>query len=196
VEILATQVGRFVCLGSNAEYGAAPCPQSPDGPTFPNSAYGVTKLAATALVLAKAVSKDLPATVVRPFLVYGAGQSPRSFLAAALQAARAGREFPTSPGGQTRDFVFVEEVVTDLLEIARDAATLGRCVNSCSGQERSLRSVLELMQELYPTFHPVFGAVPYRPTELMRSCGVPYRLSAKAAGETALRRFLASGGTA
>lgn len=192
LDCLPWPTARFVHFGSNAEYGSASCPQSPDGPTTPNSAYGVSKLAATHLVLAKAAVEGLRATVIRPFLVYGHGQSARSFLAQALLAARAQAEFPTSPGGQTRDFVDVRKVVQDALIAANDAAVAGRVINSCSGVERTVRSVLEILRELYPRFSPRFGEVNYRPAELMRSVGKPYQQQAAAEATEALVSFLKS----
>lgn len=188
----AARPKRFVYIGSNAEYGSAPCPQRPDGPTWPNSAYGATKLGATAVVLARARSEDYPATVVRPFLVYGEGQSPRSILSAALAAAERGAEFPTTPGGQTRDFVPVAWVVEDLLRAAEDPALLGKIANSCTGHPRTIRQVLEKLGELFPEFRPQFGALPYRATELMESFGEPMTARSATATDEALARFLSS----
>jgi nucleoside-diphosphate-sugar epimerase len=181
---------RFVHIGSNAEYGSAPCPQYPEGPVKPNSAYGVSKLAASSLLLAKAHSEGLPVVVVRPFLIYGSGQSPRSFLAAAIEAARGGSEFPTTPGAQTRDMVYVKKVVSDIVDAAVDVSCLGRAVNSCTGQPITIREVLELLASICPGFRPKFGAVAYRSTELMESSGIPYRACSARAARDELRKFL------
>jgi nucleoside-diphosphate-sugar epimerase len=188
----AARPKRLVHIGSNAEYGAAPCPQRGDGPAWPNSAYGATKLGATAIVMARARSEDYPAVVVRPFLVYGEGQSPRSFLSAAIAAAERGAEFPTTPGGQTRDFIPVSWVVEDLLRAAEDRSLNGKVVNSCTGHPRRIREVLEKLTELFPGFRLRFGALPYRPTELMDSFGDPITPRSAAEAEQALLKFLAS----
>jgi nucleoside-diphosphate-sugar epimerase len=188
------RVGRFIQVGSGMEYGTAPCPQTPDGPAAPASAYGVAKLAASQLILARARSEDFPGLVARPFTVYGPGQPDASFLAAALAAARAGGNFPTTPGGQTRDFVPVEKVAAELLALCSlpaDAAH-GRVFNLCTGVELSLRRVLELLQEIYPAFSPALGAIPYRPTELMRSAGLPFIPWTPEQTESALRQFFAA----
>lgn len=190
VEEGSGRMKRLIHLGSNAEYGSAACPQDPAGPAHPNSAYGVSKLAATSMVVAKVGSEGLPATVVRPFLVYGAGQAAGSFLAQAIRVAREGGEFPTSPGGQTRDFVSVDAVVEDLIRVAMDRRLNGHVVNSCTGIERSVRSVLEMLREFAPAFTPRYGAIPYRETELMRSVGVPLRTWGEAGATEALRTFL------
>jgi UDP-glucose 4-epimerase len=173
-EEVAGTKSRLVHIGSNAEYGAAPCPQAPDGPACPNSAYGVSKLAATTMVCAKCSSEGLRAVVVRPFLVYGEGQPAECFLNLAVEAARKRSGFLTSPGGQTRDFVPVDWVVRDLLRAATDDSAVGQIVNSCTSHETTLHDVLAMLVKLAPGFQPAFGAVPYRATELMRSAGVPY----------------------
>jgi UDP-glucose 4-epimerase len=174
IEEVAGTTSRLVQIGSSTEYGDAPCPQAPGGPACPNSAYGASKLAATAIVRAKCSSEGLRAVVVRPFLIYGEGQTAKCFLGLAIEAARKRSEFPTSPGGQTRDFVPVDWVVRDLLRAATDDSAVGRVVNSCTGHETTLRDVLAMVTKLAPGFQPAFGAVPYRATELMRSAGVPY----------------------
>jgi dTDP-6-deoxy-L-talose 4-dehydrogenase [NAD(P)+] len=165
-------VGRFIHLGSNAEYGNAPCPQSAATKEQPNTAYGVAKLAATDMVVAKAFSESFPACVVRPFLVYGSGQGAFSFLSHAINGARARREFPTTPGEQTRDFVSAEKVAYDVLSLAAAPTfTTGAVYNSCTGVETRLRDVLCHLQARHPGFSPRFGALPYRRGELMRSVG-------------------------
>jgi nucleoside-diphosphate-sugar epimerase len=214
VEAFQGRVGRFIQVGSGMEYGVAPAPQSPDGPAAPASAYGVSKLAASQLVLAKARSENFPALVARPFSVYGLGQPQKSFLDAALTAARKGQGFPTTLGEQTRDFVPVEKVAAELIELCalqdgtyRESETPtsslvgapqvlsgvalhGRIFNLCTGIELSLRRVLEIVQEQFPAFTPDFDAIPYRDTELMRSSGHPFRPWTKEETESALRRFL------
>ena len=165
---------RFIHIGSNAEYGSVACPQSMDGPTRPNSAYGASKLAASSLVMAKVSSEGLKATVVRPFLVYGPGQSDKSFLASALRAAKGGGDFPTTLGLQTRDFTPVDLVVDDILRAASSPDSVGKIVNSCTGHPIMIRNALEMLASLRPAFRPVFGAVPYRASELMDSYGIPY----------------------
>ncbi|MCX6079906.1 MAG: NAD-dependent epimerase/dehydratase family protein [Chloroflexi bacterium] len=165
---------NFVYVGSNAEYGNAPCPHSEMVHETPNSAYGVSKLAASRLVLAKVASEGIPAVVVRPFLIYGPGQSQHSFLQMALDAAFAGRDFPTTAGEQTRDWVSVDKVVQDLLNITAKSYGLGRIFNSCTGVEIKLKEVLMLIKQYYPTFKPLIGEIPYRRNELMRSVGLPF----------------------
>jgi nucleoside-diphosphate-sugar epimerase len=200
--VLALQdagVGRFVHLGSNAEYGHAPPPHGSDTAERPVSAYGVAKLAATNLVRAKAHAEGFPGCVVRPFMVYGEGQSPRSLLSQVIDAARSRRELPTTPGEQTRDFVRVDRVARDVLAVAvAEPFAPGAVCNSCTGVETSVRDVLAHLHARYPGFRPRLGAVPYRAGELMRSVGVPLGAVSAAEARGELFDFLhrAIGGAA
>lgn len=169
------KIFKFVYIGSNAEYGNAPCPQSSESQERPNSAYGFAKLAASKFVLAKRYSEHFPSVVVRPYLVYGNGQSKNSFLSQAIYAAIDGDDFPTTPGEQTRDFVSVEKVVQDILHITTLPLEHGEIYNSCTGVEISIAEVLHLLKNIYPQFNPIFGAIDYRETELMQSYGIPLK---------------------
>jgi nucleoside-diphosphate-sugar epimerase len=189
--VSAKDLRIFVCVGSNAEYGNAQCPHSETTREMPNSAYGVSKLAASRLVLAKVASEGIPAVVVRPFLIYGKGQIKQSFLQMALEAAFVGHDFPTTACEQTRDFVSVEKVVSDLLTVASTRIEPGRIFNICTGVETKLKDVLMLIKQHYPAFNPLIGQIPYRKNELMRSVGVPYAAIPKEQAIQELSDFIA-----
>ena len=182
-------------MGSNAEYGIAPCPHPVTAQEAPVTAYAASKLAATKMVLARAQSEDLPAVVVRPFLVYGRGQNPQSLLQSALNAAIEGNELAVTGGDQTRDFVSVEKFCEDIIVIAELPAesSLGRLYNICTGVEISVREVLTLIQTVYPQFRPTFATMPYRKTEIMHSAGVPFRGLTEEEVRSALLAFIRGG---
>lgn len=174
----AKQPRRFVHIGSATEYGSGSCPQSSSDRETPLTWYGAAKLAATKLVLARSAAESYPAVVVRPFLVYGPGQAAGSFLARAIEAARSRQTLRTTPCQQTRDFVSIARVVFDILAAAADPIPPHSISNSCTGVEISLCEVLDLLATRYPGFTPLYGALPYRSGELMRSVGVPRELIA------------------
>lgn len=180
---------RLVHVGSNAEYGLCECPHSVTTRENPVTAYGCSKLAGSRLVLARAQSEGLAATVARPFLVYGRGQSSSSLLQGALAAARQGRAFSVTGGEQSRDFVAVDKFCADLMAVACLPAdeAVGRIFNICTGVEITVRETLAMVQEVFPAFKPQFAAAPYRKAEIMHSAGVPFRgLSAEQARQALL----------
>jgi nucleoside-diphosphate-sugar epimerase len=190
VDAFQGRTGRFIQVGSATEYGSAPCPQAPDGPAAPTSAYGVSKLAASRMVLARHCAENFPALVARPFLVYGEGQSPHSFLAKAISAAKARRVFPTTSGLQTRDFTPVEKVAAELLQLCLLPDACGKIYNICTGVEFSLKFVLEIIEKTYPGFSPQYNAIPNRTAEAARSTGVPFAPCSKQEVARALEDFI------
>ncbi|QLE71056.1 NAD-dependent epimerase/dehydratase family protein [Streptomyces rectiverticillatus] len=131
--VLATQVlleavrGRplvkFVYASSSSVYGDARAfPTAETACPRPVSPYGVTKLAAEHLCELYRTAYGVPAVALRLFTVYGPRQRPDMAFARLLAAARGGAPFPLyGDGEQTRDFTYVQDVVTGM----RDAALSG-----------------------------------------------------------------------
>ncbi len=132
---------RLVVAGSCEEYGAGPVPFSETQAPQPISPYGTAKAAATHWVTSLARSQGLRATVVRPFLTYGPGQSPARLVPAAIDAALAGRGFEMTDGEQTREFNHLTDTVRGILS-ARSALAIGRIVNIGGGPELPVREMV------------------------------------------------------
>jgi nucleoside-diphosphate-sugar epimerase len=190
--LIGQPIERFIHFGSSMEYGNAPYPQVNRERENPLSAYGVSKLASSKIVLARCLSEQLPGVVLRPFLIYGEGQGERSFLQSAIVAARNGSEFKTTEGHQTRDFTPVSKFVEDTLAISvlSDSCTVGEVFNICTGVEIYIHEVLETLQALYPNFRPQPGSLPYRSSEVMHSVGHPFNPWSSHQCWTALKDFL------
>jgi nucleoside-diphosphate-sugar epimerase len=98
------------------------------------SPYGVTKLAAEQLAQLYGRNHGLPVVSLRYFSVYGPRQRPDMALHRFLLAARDGRPVHVyGDGRQTRDFTYVDDVVS----ATRAAAETGRpgCVYNVGGGE-------------------------------------------------------------
>jgi UDP-glucose 4-epimerase len=137
-------VPRLVYASSSSVYGdSAALPLREDAACRPVSPYGVTKLAAEHLVHLYGRSHGLPAVSLRYFTVYGPRQRPDMAFHRFLEAARDGEPVHVyGDGRQTRDFTFVDDIVS----ATRAAAETGRpgCVYNVGGGERvALSDVLE-----------------------------------------------------
>ncbi len=142
-------VPRFVFASSSSVYGDAPAlPLREDAACRPVSPYGVTKLAAEHLVHLYGRNHGLPVVSLRYFTVYGPRQRPDMAFHRFLTAARDGAAVTVyGDGRQTRDFTFVDDIVT----ATRAAAETGRpgCVYNVGGGERvTLAEVLERMSRV------------------------------------------------
>jgi UDP-glucose 4-epimerase len=115
----------------------------------------------------------LPVVVLRPFIVYGPGQRDGMMLPALLKTLAQGQEFALTPGEQTRDFVYVDDVVDALIAAAVRNGAAGEVFNVCSGEERRIRDVAELAVRIAgasPSRLKI-GALPYRENEVWRLVG-------------------------
>jgi nucleoside-diphosphate-sugar epimerase len=110
----------------------------------------------------------LKATVLRPSVAYGPGQAPDMLVSALVAALVAGQEMPMTAGEQTRDFVYVDDVVDALVRAAGTDAAVGRIINVGSGVPVRIRDVAQLAEDLTGAQGLVkLGALPYRPGEQM-----------------------------
>jgi UDP-glucose 4-epimerase len=147
--VVAAGVPRLVYASSSSVYGdSASLPLREDGACRPVSPYGVTKLAAEHLVHLYARNHGLPAVSLRYFTVYGPRQRPDMAFHRFLRAALRGEPVHVfGDGTQTRDFTFVEDIVS----ATRAAGDTGRpgCVYNVGGGERvALNQALALVGEV------------------------------------------------
>ena len=147
---------RLVHLGSAAEYGPTPAevPVAEDHPARPTSPYGVTKLAATELVLAAGRSGPIDAVVLRVFNPIGAGQPPGSLLRRAADSMRdAGRRGETAitlgPLDAYRDFIAADDVAAAVVSAATMAGPLGpRVINVGTGRATRARELVGILASI------------------------------------------------
>ncbi|MEJ2411844.1 MAG: NAD-dependent epimerase/dehydratase family protein [Anaerolineales bacterium] len=116
---------------------------------------------------------------MRYFNVYGPRQNPESDYAAVIPIfiRRLLDEEQLQiygDGGQTRDFVFVADVVRANLMAADSTAAAGQAMNICSGKETSLLELIEVLSSLLNREVELDFKEP-RAGDIYRSLGDPLR---------------------
>jgi nucleoside-diphosphate-sugar epimerase len=146
----AAAVQRFVFASSCAVYGDTPgAVKSEASAVDPLSPYAVSKLAGEQLCRNYFLLHGVSTVSLRYFNVYGPDQDPNGAYAAVIPkfiAAILKNEKLTvyGDGEQSRDFVFVEDIVEANLHAAFAAPdTGGKSFNIGSGQSVSLNQILE-----------------------------------------------------
>lgn len=170
---------RLVHVSTCEVYGDAPAPFREDQALRPVSPYSAAKAAADLWLQTLIRTQDLRATIVRPFLTYGAHQGSGALIPSAIAAAIAHRPFPMTQGTQTRELNHVADVAQGLLLCAQPQA-LGQTLNLCCGEDHSVRSLVERVYRLAqadPELVQV-GALPQRAGESTRFYGDPSRINA------------------
>jgi UDP-glucose 4-epimerase len=158
---LDSSVQRFVYISSSEVYGTAVrVPMDEGHPLNPATPYAAAKLAGEAYTLSFHRTYGLPATVVRPFNMYGprehvhgpSGEVIPRFVARAM----AGKPLVVFGDGlQTRDFTWVGDAVRGILMAAECDELVGDRINIACGQEVSVLEVARLVQETVGTRSPI-----------------------------------------
>jgi UDP-glucose 4-epimerase len=147
-------VRRVVFISSGAVYGDQEIqPLSEIAIPNPRSPYAVSKLSGEYYVRTIGDQWGIETVSLRVFNAYGPGQHlPAShppvipnFL---RQAVRGGTLVVHSQGAQTRDYVFVDDVVRCMVAAATAAEINQHTINVGSGTETSVRELVRLVLEL------------------------------------------------
>jgi len=158
----------FVYAGSCEEYGLHRPPFTENMVTDPISIYSGTKAASSALAKMFYNLFDLPIVTVRPSLVYGPGQSLRFFIPQMIDKVMANETFQMTFGEQTRDFIYIEDVLEGFMKVAGSPALAGEVVNLSYGSSIEIKEIVKIMIEITGSKSVVqFGAIPYRHNEIM-----------------------------
>ena len=144
-------VKRVVLTSSGAIYGTQTHqPVHEDLPPNPDSPYAVSKLAAEHYVRTIGALWKIETVCLRIFNTYGPGQPLPPSHAPVIpqflkQALSEGSVVTFGDGSQTRDFVYVDDVV-DALAAAAAAQNIDReVINIASGTETRIDALLELV---------------------------------------------------
>lgn len=174
-----------VVLASSAavygDQGDRPC--SEDCLPAPISPYGADKLGAEHHARAFFAIHRLPSVALRFFNVYGPRQDPRSPYAGVISRfadnVAQGRPHALNGDGlQTRDFVYVGDVVRALLA-AQDLlarAPQAHVANVCTGRSVSLLDLAAALDRLRGVATPLEHR-PSRPGDIRHSLGSPERMA-------------------
>ena len=146
-----TGVRRVVFASSAALYGEqAEQPIKESQPPRPNSPYGVSKIAAEYYVSTLGALYEIETVSLRIFNAYGPGQDlPPSYppvIPQLLRQAQTGGSLVIfGDGNQTRDFVYVQDVVDALLLAATVGEANRAVINIGSGTSICINELAELV---------------------------------------------------
>ena len=165
---------NFVHVGSALEYGTVPGNLAEDGPAFPTTLYGQTKLAGT-LALQQ---MRLRAVTARLFTVYGPGEHEGRLLPSLLKVAQSRDPLNLTAGQQMRDFTYVEDVADGLLRLGACGEASGQIVNLASGRLIKVRDFVGIASGILeiPSQNLILGAISTRPEEMCHTAVTNDRL--------------------
>ncbi len=157
---------RLVFSSSAAVYGDEPTlPKKEESVIRPLTPYAIDKFAAEEYVLDYCHLYDVPTSAVRFFIVYGPNQNPNSPYSGVIsilvdrykkQLAKEKAEFTLfGDGSQSRDFVYIEDVIQALLLVAKEEKALGQQFNVGTGKSTTLLELIQLPKKEESVIRPL-----------------------------------------
>jgi UDP-glucose 4-epimerase len=169
-----TGVKKLVLASSAAVYGdVAEVPVAEEAVARPLSPYGIDKLTGELWLGYHAAVHELASVPLRFFNVYGPRQDPASpysgVISIFVDRAMAGRELVIfGDGSQTRDFIYVADVVRAILAAAMGDGGDASPINIATGRETTVAQLASEVARLCGSAGGIRHA-PARPGEILRS---------------------------
>jgi len=157
----AKQIGcrRFLCTGSQAEYGLQPGIITEETLPQPVNAYGAAKLAACALSRMRARQLELDWIWPRVFSVYGIYDNPKALIPYLLRTLRNSESPCVSAATQNWDYLYSLDAARVLVSLGEKGAA-NEIYNVASGDIRPLRHFIEQVRaEMAPEQKVVYDKV-------------------------------------
>jgi len=159
------KVERFVYCGSCFEYGHGSSLREDTVPV-PGNEYAASKLSAGILTNTFFHEYGLPTVYLRPFTVYGPFEGPQRLIPHVIRCILDGRDIELTGGKQTRDMVFIDDVVEAFLIAGVKPGIAGKMFNLATGQDIGVKEIVFTIMELMEAqVKPLFGKQSYREAE-------------------------------
>ena len=159
--------------GTCFEYGMQSGALAPNTITNPTNPYGFAKDALRKQLEYLQQAKPYNLTWARLFYMYGEGQASNSLYSQLKQAVLCGEKtFNMSGGDQVRDYLSVENVATNIVDLSLLRGNKG-CVNICSEQPITVKDlVAQWLEENGWNISLNFDYYPYPDYEPMEFWGI------------------------
>ncbi|GKT02766.1 NAD-dependent epimerase/dehydratase family protein [Furfurilactobacillus entadae] len=145
---------KVLFSSSAAVYGNDPeLPKQENSPIRPMTPYAIDKFSAERFMISYAKLYSINAVAVRFFNVYGPKQNPNSpysgVLSILTSAMKENKTFSIfGDGEQSRDFVYIDDVVDALNLLTFESDVRGDVYNIATGSETSLKNVIKTMEDV------------------------------------------------
>lgn len=138
---------RFICTGSQAEYGPQRGLITEENCPHPADAYGAAKLAACVLTRQRALDLDVDWIWGRIFSLYGKYEAETRMLPALVKSLRENKDFQMATDGRQHwDYLYVSDGAEALIALMEKGKN-GEIYNIASGTYRPMREFVELAKD-------------------------------------------------
>ena len=163
------KITSFVQIGSCVEYGSNKSPQNERSTSQIiklKSTYGVAKLMATNYLLELFYKKKFPVTILRLYLVYRPNQEPNRLISGTINSCLLNKNFPCSKGNQSRDFLFIDDLIKAITSCFENSKSRGKIINIGNGKPDKVKNVIELIRKRVGFGSPEYNKIALRNEEI------------------------------
>lgn len=137
----------FIHVSSSSVYGAKNKPMDEQDVLNPETMYAATKASAEYIVRAFALKYKKPAFSVRPFTIYGPGDSKKHLIPTVIDAIKMDHEINLDPL-PSHDYIYVDDVVEAILKIRDEGKQYpGTAINLGNGLQYTNQEVVDLISK-------------------------------------------------
>jgi UDP-glucose 4-epimerase len=171
---------HFIFTSSSEIYGNNKSPFHEKMIPQPVSPYSLTKMQAEVLIETFCKFHQIPYTILRIFNFYGPNMPEDFFIPQIIAVLERNEDFIMTKGEQTRDFLYIDDVVAALLLAAKESNALNETFNVCSGLAVKLNELAtEISSHINSSGKVLFGGIPYRENEVWEMLGDPSKIKEK-----------------
>ena len=165
---LKKKLKSFVQVGSSMEYGITKSPQKENFKCAPQSVYGKAKFLSTKYLLNLYKKKKFPVTIVRLYQVYGPYQDLNRFMPVVINSCKNNKDFPCSHGRQSRDFLYINDLIDAIFLILKNPKANGEIFNIGFGRPLKIKNIIKKILFYYKSGNPQFDKIKLRSEEQMK----------------------------
>jgi NAD dependent epimerase/dehydratase len=142
---LDSGTNRVVHTSTSEVYGTAQyTPIDENHPLQGQSPYSASKIGADKIAESFYCSFGLNVTTIRPFNTYGPRQSARAVIPTIITQALTGNTIRLGSLNPVRDLTYIEDTVRGFIRLAESKRTVGKTVNTGSGQGITIGELAEM----------------------------------------------------
>lgn len=163
---------HFIFTSTSEIYGNNTSPFHENQIPKPVSPYSLSKINAEMLIQTYCQNHNKKYTNLRVFNFYGENMPEEFFIPQMILSLKKGEDFLMTKGEQTRDFLYVGDVVNALILTAKNTQSYNQTMNVCSGKGTKLNELAEAVNKTINTKSKIIlGAIPYRNNEVWEMIG-------------------------
>ncbi|PIS22926.1 hypothetical protein COT49_02855, partial [candidate division WWE3 bacterium CG08_land_8_20_14_0_20_40_13] len=143
-----SKVSRFVFMSSQEVYGDSRTPYKEDQSLLPPSPYAISKVAGENFCRYYKNVNDLDYSIVRMSTAYGSFQQNTRLIPTIINKALRGENIDLNSGQKKRDYIFVEDAISGIINVALSKSATGVVFNLGGGVSYKLEYLARKIVEL------------------------------------------------